>query len=72
MGSLERRIEDLERLHSTTTRAEESGGWMETMSASLERAEGRAAAEEAQGDSRRRHALDNLYRFLSGDESHGG
>jgi hypothetical protein len=71
MGSLERRIEDLERLHSTTTRADEPGGWMETMSASLERAEVRAA-EEAQGDSRRRHALDNLYRFLSGDKSHGG
>jgi len=26
--------------------------------------EKRAAAEEAQGDSRRRHALDSLYRFL--------
>jgi hypothetical protein len=65
MGSLERRIEDLERLHSTATRADgPPEGWMETMSASLERAEEKAAAEEAQGDLRRRLALGNLYKFM--------
>jgi hypothetical protein len=65
MGSLERRIADLERPHSTATHADwPPEGWMETMSASLERAEEKAAVEEAQGDSRRCHALDSLYRFL--------
>jgi len=34
------------------------------MAASLRRAEEKAALEEAQGDSRRRHALDNLYKFM--------
>ena len=71
-GSLEKRVADLEKLYSSATRADGPGEWMETMFASLERAEVRAAAEEALGDSRRRHALDDLYRFLSGDESHGG
>jgi hypothetical protein len=62
--SLEKRVADLEKLYSSATRADEPEGWMETMSASLERAEEKAAAEEAQGDLRRRHALDSLYRFL--------
>jgi hypothetical protein len=58
-GSLGKRIADLERLHSTATRADgPPEGWMETMSASLER------AEEAQGDLRRRLALGNLYKFV--------
>jgi hypothetical protein len=69
-GSLEKRVADLEKLYSSATRADQPGGWMETMSASLERAEARAAAEEAQGDSRR-HALDALYQLLSGDEPYG-
>jgi len=71
-GSLGRRIADLEKLFSTATRADGPEGWMETMAASLERAEEKAAAEEAEGDSRRLHALDDLYKFLSGDEPHGG
>jgi hypothetical protein len=63
-GSLKKRVADLEKLYSTATRADGPGGWMETMAASLRRAEEKDAAEEAQGDSRRRHALDSLYRFL--------
>jgi hypothetical protein len=64
-GSLEKRLEVLERLYSTdTTRVDRPEGWRETMAASLRRAEEKAAAEEAQGDSRRRHALDNLYKLM--------
>jgi hypothetical protein len=47
-------------------------GWREAMSASLRRAEQRAAADEAQGDLRRRVALNKRSRFLSGDEPHSG
>jgi hypothetical protein len=63
-GSLEKRIEVLEKLYSTDTRADGPEGWMETMAASLRQAEEKAAAEEAQGDSRRRSALANLYKFM--------
>ena len=63
-GSLEKRVADLEKLYSTATRADGSEGWREKMAASLRRAEEKAALEEAQGDSRRRHALDNLYKFM--------
>jgi len=65
-GSLEKRITNLERLYSTGSGnlAEGPEGWREKLAASLRRAEEKAAAEEAQGDSRRRHALDNLYKFM--------
>jgi hypothetical protein len=63
-GSLEKRIEVLERLYSTDTRVDRPEGWREKMAASLRRAEEKAAAEEAQGDSRRRHALRSLYEFM--------
>jgi hypothetical protein len=66
VGGLERRIADLEKLYSAGSGnlAEGSQGLREQMSASLERAEQRATDEEAEGDLRRRHALDGLYRFL--------
>ena len=63
-GSLEKRVADLEKLYSTGTRADGPEGWIETMAASLRLAEEKAAAEEAQGDSRRRSALANLYKFM--------
>src|SRR5215203_5806684 len=66
MGSLAKRIVAVEKLYSagSVNLAEGPEGWREAMSASLRRAEQKARAEEAQGDSRRRHALDSLYRFL--------
>ena len=65
-GSLEKRIADLERLYSAGSGnlAEGLEGWREKMAASLRRAEEKAAAEEAQGHSRRRFALGNLYRSM--------
>jgi hypothetical protein len=63
-GSLAKRIADLERRYSVDTRADRPEGWREKMAASLRRGEEKAALEEAQGDSRRRHALDNLYKFM--------
>jgi hypothetical protein len=64
--SLEKRIADLERLHSAGSGnlAEGPEGWREKMAASLKRAEEKAAAEEAQGDLRRRLALGNLYKSM--------
>jgi hypothetical protein len=73
--NLEKRIADLERLCSADSGNPEEGslGRREAMSASLRRAEEKAATEEAaQGDLRRRHALDSLFKFLFGDEPHGG
>jgi hypothetical protein len=66
VASIERRIEVLEGLYSAGSGnlAEGSLERQEKMAASLRRAEGKAADEEALGDSRRRHALDSLYRFL--------
>jgi hypothetical protein len=65
-GSLEQRIGNLEKLYSagSGSLAEGPEGWREAMSASLRLAEEKAAAEEAQGDLRRRHALDNLYKLM--------
>jgi hypothetical protein len=63
-GSLEKSVADLEKLYSSATRADGPEGWMETVAASLRLAEEKAAAEEAQGDSRRRSALANLYKFM--------
>jgi hypothetical protein len=63
-GSLEKRVADLEKLYSTATRADGPEGWRERMAVSLRQAEEKAAAEEAQGDSRRRSALANLYKFM--------
>ena len=65
-GSLEKRLAHLERLYSAApgNLAEGPEGWREAMSASLRLAEEKAAAEEAQGDSRRRSALANLYKFM--------
>ncbi len=64
--NLAKRLADLERLYSTGSGNPEEGPepWREEMAASLRRAEERAAIEEEQGDLRRRHALDSLYRFL--------
>ena len=66
MGSQARHIADQEKLYSAGSGnlAEGPAGWREAMSGSLEQAEEKAAVEEAQGDSRRRHALDDLYTFL--------
>jgi hypothetical protein len=65
-GSLEQRIGNLEKLYGagSGSLAEGPEGWREAMSASLRQAEQKARDEEAQGDSRRHHALDSLYRFL--------
>jgi hypothetical protein len=63
-GSLGKRIEVLEQLYSTSTRADGPERWREKMAASLRRAEEKAAAEESQGDSRRCCALGNLYKFM--------
>ena len=63
-GSLEKRLADLEMLYSTDTHADRPEGWREKMAASLRCAEEKAAAEESQGDSRRRLALGNLYKFM--------
>jgi hypothetical protein len=64
--NLAKRLADLERLYSAGSGnlAEGPEGWRDKMAASLRRAEEKAAAEEAQGDSRRRHALDNLYKLM--------
>jgi hypothetical protein len=64
--NLAKRLADLERLYSADSGnlAEGPEGWRDKMAASLRRAEAKAAAEEAQGDSRRRYALDNLYKLM--------
>jgi hypothetical protein len=64
--NLAKRLADLERLYSASSGnlAEGHEGWREKLAVSLRRAEEKAAAEEAQGDSRRRYALDNLYKFM--------
>jgi hypothetical protein len=64
--SVDKRLENLEKHYSAASRnlAEGPEGWREAMSASLRRAEQKATDEEAQGNSRRRHALDDLYTFL--------
>jgi hypothetical protein len=64
--NLAKRLADLERLYSAGSGnlAEGPEGWRDKMAASLRRAEEKAAAEEAQGDSRRRLALDNLYKLM--------
>jgi hypothetical protein len=65
-GSLEKRLAHLERLYSAApgNLAEGAEGWREKLATTLRRGEEKAALEEAQGDSRRRHALDNLYKFM--------
>ncbi|HEY6711603.1 MAG TPA: hypothetical protein VI055_04975 [Rubrobacter sp.] len=65
-GSLEKRITDLERLYSASigNLAEGPEGWREKMAATLRRGEEKAALEEVQGDSRRRPALNNLYKRI--------
>ncbi len=67
MASVEKRIADLERLYNAGSGnlAEWPPGWREKMVASLRRAEEKAAAEEAQGDSGRRRALENLYKWMA-------
>ena len=66
MASIERRIEVLEGPYSAGlgNLAEGSLERQEKMATSLRQVEEKAAAEEAQRDLRRRHALDSLYRFL--------
>jgi hypothetical protein len=68
---LETRVESLEKLYQGSSTAyenseaaEELERRREKMKANLGRAEEKAAAEEAQGDTRRRHALDELYRSM--------
>jgi hypothetical protein len=65
-GSLEKRLAHLERLYSAApgNLGEGPEGWREKLATTLRRGEEKAALEEAQGDSRRRHALDNLYKFM--------
>jgi hypothetical protein len=65
-GGLEKRLAHLERLYSAApgNLAEGPEGWREKLATTLRRGEEKAALEEAQGDSRRRHALDNLYKFM--------
>jgi hypothetical protein len=71
MGSLERRIEDLERLYDRTPRTAEEAAMVaedrERLRAQMEEArrvaEEKAATEEAAGDTTRRAALDELYEF---------
>jgi hypothetical protein len=65
-GSLEKRLAHLERLYSAApgNLAEGPEGWREKLATTLRRGEEKAALEEAQGDSRRRHALDNLYKLM--------
>jgi hypothetical protein len=74
--SVDKRLENLARFYGDEPEGawtlEERDAQRRAMAASLERAEEMAAVEEAEGDSRRRHALDDLYKFLSGDEPHGG
>jgi hypothetical protein len=66
--SVDKRPENLARFYGDEPEGawtlEERDAQRRAMAASLERAEEMAAAEAAQGDSRRRHALDSLYRFL--------
>ena len=68
---IERRIQNLEKLYQGSSVAYENSGAAEElerrrekMKANLERAEERAALEETRGDSRRRHALDDLYKSM--------
>ena len=63
MGSLEKRIEALERAYGTNPREEDSAELVrlrEEMKASLPSARERAAREEAEGNPARRVALDEL------------
>lgn len=68
---INRRIQRLEALYEGASAGYEDSGAgeelekrREEMKANLERAEERAALEEAQGDWRRRHALDDLYKSM--------
>jgi hypothetical protein len=68
---IERRLQNLEKLYQGNSAAYEDSGAAEElerrrekMKANLERAEERAALEETHGDSRRRHALDDLYKSM--------
>jgi len=68
---IDRRIQNLEKLYQGNSATYEDSGAAEElerrrekMKANLKRAEERASLEEAQGDSRRRHALDDLYRSM--------
>jgi hypothetical protein len=68
---IDRRIQNLEKLYRANSAACEDSGAAEElerrrekMKANLERAEERAALEETRGDSRRCHALDDLYKSM--------
>jgi hypothetical protein len=68
---IDRRIQNLEKLYQGSSAAYENSGAAEElerrrekMKANLGRAEEKAAAEEPQGDTRRRHALDELYKSM--------
>jgi hypothetical protein len=68
---IDRRIQRLEALHEGNSAAyedsraaEELERRREKMKANLKHAEERAALEETHGDSRRRHALDDLYKSM--------
>jgi hypothetical protein len=70
---IDRRLQNLEKLYQGNSAAYEDSGAAEgrerrreKMQTNLKRAEERAALEEAQGDSRRRRALDNLYKSMKG------
>jgi hypothetical protein len=66
---IDRRIQALEKLYEGNSagyenRAAELERRREEMRDNLKRAEERAAEEEAQGDSRRRRALEDLYKWM--------
>jgi hypothetical protein len=71
VSGLGKRVESLETFYEGGLAAYEDSGAAEElerrrekMRAGLRRAEEMAAAEEAQGDTRRRHALDELYKSM--------
>jgi hypothetical protein len=71
VGNIARRVASLEKLYQGASAPYEDSGTAEElerrrekMRADLRRAEEKAAAEEAQGDTRRRHALDELYKSM--------
>jgi hypothetical protein len=67
MGSIDRRIEALEKAYGESPREEdpaEVARWREELKAGLERAYEKAGREEREGHPQRRVALDNLVRSL--------
>jgi hypothetical protein len=64
VGSLESRIEALEKLYGADQGEVLDDVREERMRSALRLAEEKAAAEEAQGDTRRRRALNELHKWM--------